>query len=139
LLSKASKKRQEKARKRPGTKTIYMDATDFWHEVGQAPGGSKVYRSVDEVLKLNHCAVECGVVRAELKYVKNILPAEHNRGLSESDWETYESSPAFVAHLEERLEKINKLAKLCEEQIGYLHSRGIFSSPPPSKGDVDNA
>jgi hypothetical protein len=54
----------------------YMDATDFYHELGAASGGNTVYPSVGDLESFSPCVKECGVVQVEMTFVRNVRNAD---------------------------------------------------------------
>ena len=121
MKSKVAIKKQSTLR--PKEKVVYVDCTDFWYEMGEAAGGSKVYGSIEEVLKYSPCAKECGVVEVTIKYKKQVLPTEHKQGKTISEWEEYQTSSEFIEHLEDGLTKIQALAKRYKSQIKQLRGK----------------
>ena len=43
--------------------TGYMCGIDFQHELGEAPGPSKIYTTIVEAKKAHTCWRECGIVK----------------------------------------------------------------------------
>ena len=53
------------------TKVIgYMCATDWQHEIGDAPEGNVIYPSIDELKKRRACVIQCGIVEVEVLFRK---------------------------------------------------------------------
>ncbi len=44
----------------------YMDSTDFYHEIGEARGGSKIYPSVKDLKANEICWKQCGIVEVKI-------------------------------------------------------------------------
>lgn len=120
MRSKVAIKRQ--ATLRPRERVVYMDSTDFWHEVGEASGGSKVYASIEEVLKHNSCAKECGVVSATIKYKEQVLPSEQLelQGQTISEWKEYQVSAEYLSHLEDCLIKAQAVMEQYQDRIKQI-------------------
>ncbi len=51
----------------------YMCQTDFDHELGEAPGGIKIYMSKEDCLANCTCATHCGIAKVKITFDKNIL------------------------------------------------------------------
>jgi hypothetical protein len=45
----------------------FMCLTDYWHELGEAPGGEKVYASIEELRELRPCVSTCGIAEVEVR------------------------------------------------------------------------
>lgn len=48
----------------------YMDGVDFQHELGEAAGGTRLYRSIEDLKKHSDCWVECGIVKVKVILVE---------------------------------------------------------------------
>lgn len=57
----------------------YMDKTDFDHELGYDPAGTKVYPSVRAVHEDRSCTQECGIVEVEVIF-RNVVQQPGIRG-----------------------------------------------------------
>lgn len=70
--------------------TGYMDATDYWHELGEASGGNVVYATQADLLKHQPCAKNCGIVEIETHYAKLVSLPSYQLGANYtlSDYET---------------------------------------------------
>lgn len=45
----------------------YMCLTDYWHELGEADDGSKVYASVEDLRRERKCVAQCGIAEVEVR------------------------------------------------------------------------
>ena len=61
----------------------YMCATDFDHELGEAPGGIEVYRSKEDCLAHRTCVKGCGMVKVKVIFEKRILKGSMARMISD--------------------------------------------------------
>lgn len=46
----------------------YMCMIDWQHEIGEAPGGARVYRDVEDLLHEHDCADSCGIVEVKVRF-----------------------------------------------------------------------
>lgn len=60
---------------------VFMDKTDWDHEVGEAAGGNKVYASVDDLRESEKCVDECGIVEVEITLVRVIHEDRFAQGM----------------------------------------------------------
>ena len=121
-----SKKNTPKARKikaasvkpKANSKSVicYMDATDFFHELGEARGGNRVYGSLEEVLLHQPCAVECGVVRVQVTQGEVVRE-------SNFDWEGGQREAYHrLSILRESLEKAEKALVYLRKEIAKIEA-----------------
>ena len=64
---------------------LYMCATDYEHELGEASGGTGVYASVADLKASRPCVAECGIVAVRVELVRHI---EHGMPYSERGKQT---------------------------------------------------
>ncbi len=64
---------------------LYMCATDYEHELGNAAGGAGVYASIADLKACRSCVVECGIVAVRVEFVRYV---EHGMPYSERGKET---------------------------------------------------
>jgi hypothetical protein len=100
------------AKKEKNTRTGFMDATDFYHEVGCAKGGNVVYPSEKDLLENSPCAKQCGIVKVEILEGELILPTnfEQEDMLSVVDHEEktpkyFEYQKTWATHYREQAER----------------------------------
>ncbi len=63
-------------------RTGYMCSTDFYHELGEAAGGTKIYRSKEDCLANCSCVRECGMFKVKISFDKIILKGKMPKGKS---------------------------------------------------------
>ena len=71
--------------------TVYVDTTDFNHEIGKgnASGPHYVYNTLEEIKEKQPCVSQCGVIRAKLVKLETVLESnmhpseEHKLSFSE--------------------------------------------------------
>ena len=58
---------------------VFVDSTDFKYEIGagNAPGPHYIYNSLEEIKEKQPCVTECGVIRAKLVKVEEVLLSAH--------------------------------------------------------------
>jgi hypothetical protein len=54
----------------------YMCLTDYWHELGEAPHGNKVYPSLDDIRCERKCVSSCGIAEVEVRLLKIVQEPE---------------------------------------------------------------
>lgn len=59
--------------------TGYMDMVDWQHELGEAPGGARVYASIDDLKEHNTCWNGCGIVEVTVSLVRVVEPQDLSR------------------------------------------------------------
>ena len=89
----------------------YMDATNFYHELGEAPGGTLIFKSAKEVLEYTPCAHECGVVRVEVTKDTDITHSNFD-----SDYKQEHRPP----YLKERLEAALRVVDILKKEIAEI-------------------
>ena len=52
------------------TKTVYMCATDWYHELGEAPDGCELFPTVEDLKDYKGCTDECGIVEVKVTLSK---------------------------------------------------------------------
>lgn len=107
----------------------YIDATDFYHELGEAAGGVTIYASVNDTLENCWCAKECGVLKVKVSFEEIALKGKEEL----QTWEDMqEKSPRYVARerlriahkrayaekLKKRAEFVLALADKSEKELG---------------------
>jgi hypothetical protein len=45
----------------------FMCLTNYWHELGQAPRGGRVYSSLESLRANRSCVAACGIVEVEVR------------------------------------------------------------------------
>ena len=100
----------------------FMDATDFFYELGEAAGGNRIFGSLEEVLKHEPCAEECGVVKVLVTFVEQVRPENFDRGNSKTsaEWKEYLTSEEHKAHLEVRKKYYEDMFKIYEKHIAKI-------------------
>lgn len=63
------------------TKTVYMCAIDWQHELGEVSDYTKVYSTVEDLKKQHECWNSCGIVEVEVKLIKYV-EEQNIRGMS---------------------------------------------------------
>ena len=63
-------------------RTGYMCATDFMHELGEAPDGTKIYNSKEDCLRNCSCIHECGMYKVKISFDKIVLKGKMPKGKS---------------------------------------------------------
>lgn len=51
----------------------YMCYTDYRHEIGEAPNGIDVYRSIEDLTNNRKCVSECGIVKVKIELEKVLV------------------------------------------------------------------
>ena len=100
----------------PKSRQGYMDATDFFHELGEALGGNIIYSSIEDLLENKPCAKECGVVKVGVEFLETILDPNFGRGISFKDAEDktpeyIESMHISIAHWRSQAKKLQEHAQ----------------------------
>lgn len=49
---------------------LYMCATDYEHELGEASGGTPLYASVSDLKASRACVAECGIVAVRVEFLR---------------------------------------------------------------------
>ena len=90
----------------------YMDYTDFRHELGSAPGGSRVYASVEDTLRHSFCAKKCGIAKVQVEFVSWEMPTDFSKPLNteehalENAKKNLENAKSLVAYLEQHIKEL---------------------------------
>lgn len=64
---------------------VYVCAVDAMYEIGSAMGGNKVFPSIEDCKEHSPCVHECGIVEAEISFVKWIQPSNYSSLSSENN------------------------------------------------------
>ena len=62
------------------TRTGYMCAIDFAHELGEAPGGILVYRDKKDALAHCPCVTSCGLVKVTITEERRVIKGDLYKG-----------------------------------------------------------
>jgi hypothetical protein len=53
---------------------LYICATDYEHELGEAAGGAPLYASVADLKASRKCVAECGIVAVRVEFLRMVEP-----------------------------------------------------------------
>ena len=93
----------------------YMCATDFYHELGESPGGCKVYASEKDISEYCGCAKSCGVVKVKITFEENALMGDESGHFSFAEMD--EKSERYLNHVRESIQELNKTILSYQHQI----------------------
>lgn len=100
---------------------LYMDRTDFYHEIDGQKTGTKVYPSIEAVKKDNCCWEECGIVRVKVELLETAIQGDYRKG---SVLSKKESNKLRLAHYqnvlnqhEDQIYKIKKIIEKIESEL----------------------
>ena len=62
------------------SKIGYMCATDWYWELGEARGGTKVYCSVSDLKRERKCVSSCGIVKVKVELVEVVEVVDEGKG-----------------------------------------------------------
>lgn len=109
----------------------YMDASDYYYELGEASGGNVVFPSLDDLLLNFHCAKSCGVVKVQVRKLVEVLPGEGFETTSFTIEEMENGTEKYLAykreyrkHLEEKKKRLEALVARLGDLIAKLESEG---------------
>ena len=104
----------------------YIDRTDFYHELGEAPGGILVYASTEDALEHCACAQSCGVIKVEISYIEDALDGDGSGSISSLDLEN--KNPYYIEQENKRINHYRTQAefhKKRSELLNELADRGL--------------
>ena len=117
-----------KSKQKIEERVVFIDATDFFHEMGAARGGNKVYASLNDTFECQPCSKECGVVKAKVSFVKQVHSSNYDSSNTKAadEWEIYTQSEEYLSHL------LNKLQEAQEkvDNIKKTITRNLSTRPP---------
>lgn len=98
---------------------VFLDGVDFQHEVGHAPGGNKVYESVEDLKEHNRCWKSCGIVECEIKFKKWAVEQKlcFKNAISAAEFNKVERR---LKHAKEHLKYLNTLVDSQKKKVAKL-------------------
>lgn len=89
------------------SRTGYMCAVDFYHEIGAAMGGNRVYSSIKDLRENLSCVDQCGIVKVTISLSETIQDSNYE-DLKAID-KNYEKSQEYFEHLKDRVHHFSKI------------------------------